>query len=39
VDTDAGSVFLAEFDNGWRVTAAGCTSRGESLPYQCVVGD
>jgi hypothetical protein len=37
VDTDAGSVFLAEF--GWRVTAAGCTSRGESLPYQCVVGD
>jgi hypothetical protein len=39
VDTDGGSVFLAEFDNGWRVAAAGCTSRGESLPYRCVVGD
>jgi hypothetical protein len=39
VATDAGSVFLAEFTDGWRVTAAGCTSRGESMPYLCVVSD
>ena len=39
VDTPAGAIFLTELDNGWRVAAAGCTPRGESLPYKCVVGD
>jgi hypothetical protein len=39
VDTQAGTVFLTELDDGWHVAAAGCVSRGESLPYRCVVGD
>jgi hypothetical protein len=39
VDTDAGALFLTEMDSGWRVSAAGCTPRGESQPYRCVVGD
>ncbi len=30
------TVFLARFRAGWRVTAAGCTPRGE-LPYDCMV--
>jgi hypothetical protein len=28
------TVFLARFDDGWRVTAAGCTPAGD-LPYDC----
>jgi hypothetical protein len=28
------TVFLAETDTGWKVTAAGCESRGEA-PYEC----
>jgi len=32
------AMFLAEFDDGWKVVAAGCQSRGEDLPYRCVVG-
>ena len=28
------TVFLARFDDGWRVTAAGCTPRGDG-PYEC----
>jgi hypothetical protein len=39
VDTGAGALFLTEMDSGWRVSAAGCTPRGESQPYRCVVGD
>ena len=33
------TVFLALFDNGWRVTAAGCTrtSPDPAVPYDCVV--
>jgi hypothetical protein len=30
------TVFLAETDTGWKVTAAGCESRGEA-PYECEV--
>jgi hypothetical protein len=39
VNTEADTLFLTELDTGWRVAAAGCTSRGESLPYRCTVGD
>ncbi|HEV2781190.1 MAG TPA: hypothetical protein VGX25_17550 [Actinophytocola sp.] len=38
VHSDAGMLFLAEFDDGWKVVAAGCESRGADLPYRCVVG-
>lgn len=31
-DTD--TAFLAEYDDGWRVVAAGCTAR-DPLPYDC----
>lgn len=31
------TVFLARFDDGWRVTAAGCEPRGEGLPYDCTI--
>jgi hypothetical protein len=30
------TAFLAEFDDGWKVVAAGCTSKGR-LPYDCKV--
>lgn len=30
-------VFLAEFADGWRITAAGCTPVTDR-PYQCVIG-
>ncbi len=30
-------VFLARFPQGWRVTAAGCTSRAKDDPYDCVL--
>jgi hypothetical protein len=30
------TVFLAAFSSGWKVTAAGCTARGE-LPYDCAI--
>lgn len=33
---DGDTVFLAEFPEGWRVVAAGCTRR-EALPYDCLV--
>ena len=36
-DTEAGSLFLAEFDSGWLVSAAGCVSE-EDAPYRCLVG-
>lgn len=29
-------VFLADFPQGWRLTAAGCTPRGDR-PYDCLV--
>jgi hypothetical protein len=32
---DADTVFLARFDNGWRVTAAGCTPPRSDGPYDC----
>jgi hypothetical protein len=33
------TVFLARFDDGWRVTAAGCerTSADDAVPYDCSV--
>ena len=33
------TVFLARFDDGWRVTAAGCerVSSDDAVPYDCVV--
>ncbi|WP_404385425.1 hypothetical protein LL946_05100 [Knoellia locipacati] len=31
------TLFLARFDDGWRVTAAGCQPRGKDLPYDCAV--
>ncbi len=34
VRLDGDTVFLAVFPQGWRVVAAGCTSRGER-PYDC----
>lgn len=36
VVTSEQTVFVSEFDLGWRVTAAGCTSRGEK-PHDCEV--
>ena len=33
---DHDTAFLAEFDDGWRLVAVGCTPR-ESLPYDCVI--
>ena len=33
---DKDTLFLARFDQGWRVTAAGCTPHGD-LPYDCTV--
>ncbi|MFI9306898.1 hypothetical protein [Streptomyces triculaminicus] len=30
------TLFLAHFDAGWKVTAAGCEPRGEQ-PYQCEI--
>ncbi|MDQ4007325.1 MAG: hypothetical protein M3211_04440 [Actinomycetota bacterium] len=33
---DGDIVFLAEFPEGWRVVAAGCTPRA-ALPYDCLV--
>ncbi len=37
VVTDADTMFLSEYDDGWRVTAAGCQER-EDLPYACLLG-
>ncbi|MFC7486095.1 hypothetical protein ACOCJ7_12650 [Knoellia sp. CPCC 206453] len=31
------TMFLARFDSGWLVTAAGCTPRGKDLPYDCSI--
>ncbi len=37
VDTEAGSLFLARFESGWLVSAAGCLP-DEDAPYHCLVG-
>ena len=37
VQWDDQTMFLARFDNGWLVTAAGCTPRGKDLPYDCSI--
>lgn len=37
VRTDAGSVYLTEFDAGWRIAAVGCESDGPG-PDNCVLG-
>lgn len=31
------TVFLARFDGGWRVTAAGCVPQGPGEPYSCEI--
>ena len=36
VQLERDTVFLARFDDGWRVTAAGCTPNGDR-PYDCDV--
>ena len=36
VRLDKDTLFLARFDRGWRITAAGCTPHGD-LPYDCTV--
>jgi hypothetical protein len=36
VHLEEDTVFLARFDEGWRVTAAGCTPNGDR-PYDCDV--
>ena len=36
VHLEKDTVFLARFDDGWRVTAAGCTPNGDH-PYDCDV--
>lgn len=33
------TLFLHRYDGGWRVRAAGCTPKGENLPYDCEVDD
>lgn len=33
----SGTVFLARFADGWRVTAAGCTPSEAGRPYDCTV--
>jgi hypothetical protein len=33
---DRDTAFVAEFDDGWRLVAAGCTPR-EPLPYDCTI--
>ncbi|WP_309051641.1 hypothetical protein [Streptomyces sp.] len=33
--TDDDTVFLSQFDEGWRVTAAGCVPQPDDLPYRC----
>ncbi|HYJ66639.1 MAG TPA: hypothetical protein VEX15_03140 [Nocardioidaceae bacterium] len=33
---DGETAFLAEFDDGWKIVAAGCTPR-DPLPYDCVL--
>jgi hypothetical protein len=37
VVTSDDTLFVAAFDGGWRVVAAGCRSRGEDRPYDCVL--
>ena len=32
---EGGRTFLDEYEEGWRVSAAGCTSTAPDLPYEC----
>lgn len=34
---DGETAFLARFDDGWKVTAAGCTPKPEPHPYDCTI--
>jgi hypothetical protein len=34
---DGDVIFLARFDDGWRIRAAGCTAAADSTPYSCEV--
>ncbi|WP_306330280.1 hypothetical protein, partial [Streptomyces venezuelae] len=31
------TLFLSQFDNGWKVTAAGCVRQAEDEPYRCAL--
>ncbi|MER5208834.1 hypothetical protein [Streptomyces sp. NPDC002825] len=31
------TLFLSQFDEGWRVTAAGCAAEAGDMPYHCVL--
>ncbi|QES09696.1 hypothetical protein DEJ44_31400 [Streptomyces venezuelae] len=31
------TLFLSQFDDGWKVTAAGCVPQAEDEPYQCAL--
>lgn len=31
------TLFLSQFDEGWKVTAAGCVEQPRDTPYQCTV--
>jgi hypothetical protein len=37
VHLDHDVVFLARFDDGWRITAAGCTLRQQGRPFDCIL--
>lgn len=34
---DGETLFLSQFDDGWRVTAAGCVPEGGDEPYRCAL--
>jgi hypothetical protein len=38
VRADPDTLFLVRYSGGWRVTGAGCRSRGADVPYECEVG-
>ena len=32
------TLFLVRYAGGWRITGAGCRSRGADVPYECEIG-
>ena len=39
VVTDADTIFLSRFPDGWKVIAAGCTAGGGGKPYDCTISE
>ncbi|MGW0122389.1 hypothetical protein [Streptomyces sp. NPDC003327] len=35
--TEGDTLFLSQFADGWKVTAAGCSAQGEDEPFQCAL--